>query len=66
MKLEPGMIMWVKLRGREDRDLYIAVTRALSAPGSIFEIVSDTEVLCKPPPRRMPTVSCTSHYNQSV
>jgi hypothetical protein len=42
----------VKLAGRADRDLYIKVMRALSAPGTSFELVGDTEVLCKPPPVR--------------
>lgn len=51
LKIEPGMCMRVRLAGREDRDLYIDVIRRLSAPGCIFEIVSDTEVLCKPPRR---------------
>lgn len=51
VKVEPDGNLRVRCAGKEDRDRYIAVTRALCAPGTRFELVSDTEVLCKLPRR---------------
>lgn len=47
--IEEGTAMRVTLVSREDLDLYVMVMRALAAPGTTFEIVSDTEVVCRRP-----------------
>ena len=52
VKLEPGMVLRVKCAGSEDRDLYIATMRAVSAPGTIFEKIGEAEVVCRPPQRK--------------
>jgi hypothetical protein len=39
--------MRVKLVDIEDRDLFIATMRSICASTTIFQILSDTEVLCK-------------------
>jgi hypothetical protein len=52
VKLEAGMILRVTAADRESRDIYIRLTRALAAPGTTFEIVSDTVVRCIPPGAR--------------
>jgi hypothetical protein len=49
--LEGNGDLRVKLAGRIDRDSFITLTRSLCGPGTIFEILSDTEVLCKSPKR---------------
>jgi hypothetical protein len=41
--------LYVKCVGREDRDFYIKIMRALTPSGTSFELLSDTEVLCKRP-----------------
>jgi hypothetical protein len=41
--------MRVILAGRNDLNLFIKITREICAPGTIFQILSDTEVLCKLP-----------------
>jgi hypothetical protein len=52
LKITADGDMRVTTAGREDRDVHIAIMRALSAPGTRFELVGDTAVLCKPPIRK--------------
>lgn len=49
LRLEDDGSIRVRLVGQRDRDHFIGVIRSLCAEGTVFEIVSETEVRCKLP-----------------